>query len=78
MRKTKMFQGKRHVYDTAKATEVAHRSSGGFGDPAGYEETLYQTKQGLYFVVGVGGADSPYPTEDLKPISKKDAEAFEA
>lgn len=78
MRKSKVVAGKRRVFDTEKATVVAHRTFGGFGDPAGYEETLYQTKQGLYFVVGLGGADSPYPEEDLKPVSKKDAEAFQA
>ena len=78
MRKVKTFQGKRHTYDTATSTEVASRSFGEFGDPAGYEETLYKTKQGLYFVVGAGGADSPYPTEDVKPLVKKEAEAFEA
>ena len=78
MRKVKTFQGKRHTYDTATSTEVANRSFGEFGDPAGYEETLYKTKQGLYFVVGVGGADSPYPAEDVKPLTKEEAKAFEA
>jgi len=78
MRKVKTFQGKRRTYDTEKATEVAKRTFGEFGDPAGYEETLYQTKQGLYFVVGLGGADSPYPEQDVKPLTKAEAADFEA
>lgn len=76
MRKTKTFEGKRHVYDTEKAEQVGNRSFGEFGDPAGYEETLYKTKAGLYFIAGVGGADSPYPEEDIKPVSAKDAKNF--
>lgn len=78
MRKVKTFEGKRRTFDTDKSTELARRSFGQFGDPAGYEETLYQTKQGLYFVVGVGGPDSPYPAQDLKPVAKGEADAFEA
>ena len=47
MRKVKTFEGKRRTYDTEKSTEVAKRTIGEFGDSAGYEEILYQTKQGL-------------------------------
>lgn len=78
MRKTKAFEGKKHVYDTEKAERVAGRTFGTFGDPAGYEETLYATKAGLYFIVGKGGEESPYAKEDIKPISQKDAASFEA
>lgn len=78
MRKIKMFDGKRHVYDTTKSTELGKRSIGAYGDPAGYEEALFQNRQGFYFVLGVGGIDSPYPTEDIKPISAEEAEAFQA
>lgn len=77
MRKNKAFEGKKHVYDTEKAEQVANRTFGTFGDPAGYEETLYVTKTGLYFVAGKGGEESPYAEEDIKPISQKDAKAFE-
>lgn len=76
MRKTKTFEGKRHVYDTQKAEECGNRTFGAFGDPEGYEETLYRTKGGLYFVLGKGGADSPYPTEDIKPITAVEAKQF--
>lgn len=77
MRKTKTFEGKRHVYDTEKATRLGTRTFGTYGDPAGYEETLYQTKGGLYFVVGVGGADSAYDAEgEIVPVSAADAKDF--
>ena len=76
MRKTKTFQSKRHVYDTDKAEKISDRYFGEYGDPAGYEESLYKTKAGLYFIAGVGGADSPYPEADIKPVSAKEAKAF--
>ena len=77
MRKTKMFEGKRHVYDTSKAEILGNRVFSFFGDPAGYEEALYKTKGGLYFLWGVGGEDSPYNAEgDIRPISKKEAKAW--
>jgi hypothetical protein len=40
------------------------------GDPAGYEETLYQTPAGLYFLYVCGGENSPYPTEDIVRVAK--------
>jgi hypothetical protein len=77
MRKTKMFEGKRHVYDTEKAEALGSCAFSYFGDPAGYEETLYKTKGGLYFLCGIGGEESPYAEgEDIRPISEADAEAW--
>ena len=46
-------------YDTETATLVKKCSVGYFGDPAGYEETLYQTPDGLYFLYVCGGPESP-------------------
>ena len=37
-------------YDTETATLVKKHTVGAFGDPAGYEESLYQTPKGLYFL----------------------------
>lgn len=77
MRKTKMFEGKRHVYDTEKAEALGTRSYGAYGDPAGYEETLYKTKGGLFFFWGLGGEASPYQNgADIRPVSKDEAEAW--
>lgn len=57
-------------YDTETATVVKKHCVGNFGDPAGYEETLCQTPEGLYFLHVNGGADSLYPKEDIKRIAK--------
>ena len=66
----------KYEYDTEKAVIVKKVTSGAFGDPAGYEETLYQTADGKYFIYVNGGADSIYPTEDIKRIGKEKAEAW--
>ena len=77
MRKAKIFDGKKHIYDTSKAEPLGNRIYSYFGDPAGYEETLYKTKGGLYFLWGLGGVDSPYDSgEDIRPISKDEAQAW--
>ena len=57
-------------YDTETATEIQKYTVGSFGDPAGYEETLFQTPEGLYFIYGVGGEASIYPTEDIQRLAK--------
>ena len=57
-------------YDTETSTLIKKYTSGNLGDPAGYEECLYQTPAGLYFLYVVGGEASPYPTEDILPLAK--------
>ena len=57
-------------YDTETATLIKKYSFGTLGDPAGYEEDLYQTESGLYFLHVGGGEASPYPTEDILRIAK--------
>ena len=57
-------------YDTETATLIQKYTVGSFGDPAGYEETLFQTPEGLYFIYGVGGEASIYPTEDIQRLAK--------
>lgn len=78
MRKRKRFEGKSHVYDTERSTKVGTRNVGCYGDPAGFQEILYKTKAGLFFVVGKGGETSPYPVEDIRPISAEEAGDFGA
>ena len=63
-------------YDTENASIVKKVTSGEFGDSTGYEETLYVTNDGYYFLYTNGGADSAYPVENIKRMSKKAAEAF--
>ena len=45
------------TYDTTTATVVKKVTNGYFGDPKGYEETLYQTEDGFYFVYENGGKE---------------------
>ena len=64
------------TYDTETATVVKKVTCGTYGDPAGYEETLYVTPDGFYFLYTNGGADSKYAKEDIKRISRANAESF--
>ena len=57
-------------YDTETATLIKKHVNGYFGDPAGYEETLYQTPGGLYFIYVCGGEASQYPNEDILRLAK--------
>ncbi len=61
-------------YDTEIATLLKKNTFGGYGDPDGYEELLYQMPDGAYFLYVRGGSDSKYPKEDIKRISKAAAE----
>ena len=60
-------------YDTESATLVEKRTFGEFGDAAGYEETLYQTADGKFFLYVNGGAESIYAKEDIKRMSAAQA-----
>ena len=64
------------VYDTEKSTIVKKYTEGFFGDPAGYEETLYQTEGGLYFLYTNGGASSKYVSENITRLSADKAKAW--
>ena len=56
-------------YDTDSAELIHKYTFGEIGDSRGYEERLYKTEQGKYFIYANGGADSPYPEENIKRIS---------
>ena len=57
-------------YDTETATLIKKHIVGELGDSAGYEEDLYQTPGGLYFLHVGGGESSPYPSEDILRLAK--------
>ena len=57
-------------YDTETATLIKKYTVGYFGDPAGYEEILFQPPAGLYFLYVHGGENSPYPSEDILRLAK--------
>ena len=65
-------------YDTETATLVAKHTVGEFGDPTGYEESLYQTESGKFFLYVNGGEESIYPEENIKRIAKDKVEAWKA
>ena len=63
-------------YDTETATLIKKFVCGFYGDPAGYEESLYQTPGGLYFLYVCGGEASPYPAEDILVLAKTKVKAW--
>lgn len=65
-------------YDTDAATLVKKYVHGAFGDADGYEESLYVTEKGNYFLYVNGGAESIYPTEDIKRLAKNKVEQWRA
>ena len=63
-------------YDTEKSVLVGKVANGTWGDPKGFEETIYQTIDGKYFLYTFGGEESPYPEENIKRMSAKVAEEW--
>ena len=63
------------LYDTETSTLVKKVTYGAFGSSDGWEESLYQTESGNYFLYTNGGADSKHPKEDITRMSadKKNA-----
>ncbi|MBS5734806.1 MAG: hypothetical protein KHW87_08945 [Clostridiales bacterium] len=62
------------TYDTDASKEVKKVTVGAFCEQVGFEEVLYQTEEGKYFLYVNGGTSSKYPKEDLKRLSKEKAE----
>ncbi len=56
-------------YDTETAQLVKKNTYGAFGDADGYEESLYVTESGKYFLYVNGGTESKYPTENIIRMS---------
>ncbi len=65
-------------YNTDHAALVAKYTEGTFGDEAGFEESLYQTADGKFFLYVNGGADSPYAGENIKRMGKAKADEWKA
>ena len=63
-------------YETETSSVIEKRTCGDFGSPEGYEETLYKTEGGSFFLYVNGGEDSKYPKEDIKRMSPKAAEEW--
>ena len=56
-------------YDTETSELIEKRTFGEFGDADGYEESLYKTESGKFFLYVNGGAESIYPEENIKRLS---------
>lgn len=63
-------------YDTEASELIAKKSSGAFGDPSGYEECLFKTEDGKFFLYTNGGEESPYKKEDIKRMSSAKADEW--
>lgn len=68
---------RKKVYNTETAELVASRAFSYYGDPAGYEEKLFLTPEGSYFLYGIGGESSPYPEPAIKAVSKAAAQDWQ-
>ena len=64
------------VYDTASSELVKKVTFGEFGNPEGYEESLYRTESGSFFLYVNGGANSKYPKEDIVRMGADKAKAW--
>lgn len=62
------------LYDTDTATLIKQVTFGAYGAPDGWEERLYQTESGNFFLYTNGGMESKYKTENITRLSaaKKD------
>ena len=67
---------KTKTYDTATATVVKKVVCGAFGDPAGYEMTMYQTPEGDFFLYTNGGEKSAYAAEKITSYTKANAKKW--
>ena len=63
-------------YDTDTSVIVKKNTNGAFGEACGYEETLYKTQDGSFFLYTNGGEKSPYKTENIKRMSKAAADKW--
>ena len=63
-------------YNTEISEIVKKRTFGELGDPAGYEETLYKTPAGKFFLYVNGGAESPYTEENITRMSPAKADEW--
>ena len=63
-------------YDTEASELIAKRTVGEFGDPTGYEESLYKTEGGKFFLYTFGGPESKYAEEGIKRMSAANADKW--
>ncbi len=64
------------VYDTEKSVLIKKVTCGTFGCPEGYEESLYKTESGNFFLYTNGGEKSKYKKEDITRMSAEKAKIW--
>ncbi len=55
---------------------LGHKNQGIFGDPAGFEEILFVTKESSYVLLAQGGYASDYPGVTIRQLSKTEARSW--
>lgn len=65
-------------YDTEVSELIKKHTVGEFGDAEGYEESLYVTPSGKYFLYVNGGEESIHPEENIIRMSAAKAEQWQA
>lgn len=63
-------------YDTENAEFISKKVCGFLGDESGFEECLFKTPEGKFFLYVNGGESSPYKKEDIKRISAEKAKIW--
>ena len=64
------------TYDTENSKLLKKVSFGWFGQTDGWEESLYETESGHFFLYVNGGADSKHPKEDITRMSAEKKNAW--
>ena len=64
------------IYDTQNSTVNKKFTFGTPGDIFGYEETLYITSDGKYFVYTNGGIQSKHPKENIFALEKSQVKSW--
>ena len=67
---------RKREYDTETATVVKKCCVSYYGDPAGYEQILFRTPEGLYFEYCFGGPQSPYAIQIINCVAKTKVSAW--
>ncbi len=63
-------------YDTEASELIAKNTYGEFGQADGYEESLYVTADGKYFLYTNGGEKSKYTNENITRMSAAKADEW--
>jgi hypothetical protein len=64
------------TYDTETSTLLKKVTFGAYGSPEGWEESLYQTESGNFFLYTNGGANSKHTKEDITRMSAEKKNAW--